>query len=496
MLRVVSCQGYAIDKSAVADPGAELQRHRRALTLRPYVPPAVSKGAFGNAAAAAGAPVPFFHETPTTLFVPRLYGEDNVAPAAEWTDAHCVQRWDPARVGAFSGQLRTLADGVSQQKACDAVLASLRDRGGAILSLYTGAGKTTCALYVAWRLGVKTAVVVHKDPLLEQWRDRCRAFLPGARVGLLRGEVTEVDPDAEITLCMLQSLLSPTRNHRGLEAFGLVILDEVHHLAAKVFSQIFRKLTRPYMLGLSATVQRKDRMDRCLGWFVGPVAFRAEMQAPQVVVQVRQHTTRVRPTLNKRQQLNFSKLVTDLTEEAARNAFLQQILHGCLSSKRSVLVLSDRRAHCVHLRETCARALPTIESVLLIGGDSKKRRKRGEPEPEAEAEARSTKHALYFGTYSLVAEGVDIPHLNTLVMATPRADVRQAVGRILRGGGGGGRRPLVVDVVDSVGPLQAQFRTRKRFYTQSDFKLHHHHHHQPEEEPEDTDEAKPVLAFI
>lgn len=455
---MLSCEGYRVAKTPTN--AAEVHAAKRALTLRPYVPPS----SVPTAMLWATEDVPFYRETANALFVPRRWGKARYGETA-WADGDRVVAWDADRGTTFAGALRVLADGTSQPAACEAVLHTLRREGGAILSLYTGAGKTTCALWIAWRLRRKTAVVVHKEPLMEQWCARIGTFLPDARVAILRGAVTRVDPDAEIVVCMLQSLLSSGRTHEGLAEIGLVILDEVHHLAARMFSHVFGKLTRPYTLGLSATVDRKDRLERSLEWFIGPVAFRAEMRAPQVRVRACMWSTNVTITLNRCQQIHFPQLITDLSEEAARNRFLVARVRACVDdpTRTGVLVLSDRRTHCERLRTAVDRP-----STLLIGGQKKKKPNNKEEEEEDDEETR-----LYFGTYGLVSEGVDIPHLDTLVLATPRADVRQSVGRILRGGGGGGHGgandPWVIDVVDRLGPLYAQFRKRQAFYRHSQF---------------------------
>lgn len=426
----LSVKGYRVPKTSLSE--SEARQLVKSLLVKPYSP--VDNGWIK--------PVGFFQETQDALYLPRHFAEQKYGRAA-WEDEEDIQHLGNF---PFTGSLRVLSDGTSQHEACAVTLRMLRDHGGCILSLYTGAGKTTCALWIARQMGLKTAVVVHKDPLMTQWKERIEQFLPGARVGTLRGDASTVRDDDDFTLCMIQSLLSPTRSHEGLSKFGLVILDEVHHVAARMFSRVFNKLSRPHMLGLSATVNRKDRLDSTFGWFIGPVSFKAELRDCDVNVRVVTHSTDVKVTLNKRQQVNFTQMITDLTQEESRNQLITDVL-GNLGQRRGVLVLSDRRDHCKLLHGMCNE-----DAMLLMGG----------------VKNTAELHRLYFGTYSLMSEGVDIPHLDTLVMATPRADVKQSVGRILRGSGS---NRLVVDIVDKLGPLFAQSRKRKQFYKASGFKL-------------------------
>jgi superfamily II DNA or RNA helicase len=170
---------------------------------------------------------------------------------------------------SFSG---TLMDELEQPQATDAVLKSLRETGGALLSLGTGCGKTTCACYIISQIKLKTVVLVHKDVLKTQWADRIAQFLPGARVSFVQGD--SADMSGDIVIAMLQTLVSPGREYDWSE-FGLVVVDECHHIAAETFNTAMRTLTCPYSLGLSATPNRKDGLTKVITWFLGPIAFQS-----------------------------------------------------------------------------------------------------------------------------------------------------------------------------------------------------------------------------
>ena len=175
----------------------------------------------------------------------------------------------------FKGTLRE-----SQESTCRTAIDALREKGGAILSLYTGYGKTCCALFIASMMNVRTAIVVHKTNLLDQWRDRIERFLPTARVGFVQGQRADYE-DKDIILLMLQTTI---RRDIDFTSVGLVIVDETHHVAAKVFSTIFSGLNRPYMLGLSATIERKDRLQHIIEWYIGPVAVNIALTVPETSV--------------------------------------------------------------------------------------------------------------------------------------------------------------------------------------------------------------------
>lgn len=439
----MACKKCALGAWGYRVPGAQFTREMAAaLTLRPYAPP--------DAGFARPPPIKLYERQPDgSVLVPARWGAGALGPVP-FDDAACVATCARLR---FDGALRD-TEHYSQASACDDALRALRAEGGCIMSLFTGAGKTTCALYIAAQLGVRTAIVVHKTPLLEQWRERAAQFLPDARVGVVREDAQEIE-GVDLVVCMLQTLVS-----RGapaaLRTVGLVVFDEVHHMAAAVFSRVFFGATRPWMLGLSATVERKDRMDQALAHFIGPVAVRVALRVEPGHVQVRWLTPELPlyrqpcPT-NAQGKVNFTALVQALVDDPQRNALIADEVYALAREGRQIVVMSDRRAHCAEL-QALFRARGGANDVLILGGTR---------DPPGDCD-------VIFSTYSYFAEGVDIPRLNTVLLASPRSDVRQACGRAMRGRADA-HRPLIVDVVDRWGSLRAQGAVRLRYYRDAGF---------------------------
>ena len=121
-------------------------------------------------------------------------------------------------------------------------------------------------------MGLKALVIVHKDFLLTQWRERIEQFLPDARVGLIKATKFDIK-HKDIVLASLQSLSMKSFDEDAFEEFGLVAADECHHLSAEVFSRALPKVTVPYMLGLSATLNRKDGLRKVFEWYLGGVVY-------------------------------------------------------------------------------------------------------------------------------------------------------------------------------------------------------------------------------
>lgn len=345
----------------------------------------------------------------------------------------------------------TLLEKLEQPKATTAVLDSLYTKGGALLSLGTGCGKTTCACYIISQLKMKTVVVVHKDVLRTQWAERIQQFLPGASISFVQGQ--SVDTSGDIVIAMLQTLVSPGR-HFDWSDCGLVIVDECHHIAAETFSTAMRTLACPYSLGLSATLERKDGLTKIIGWFLGPVAFQSRRQdmSHVSVEYVRYWCDRYSdtPPLNRFGTINFTQMITDLTEDDQRTSLIvEYVARIRQDTARIILILTHRREHCKQLASL-------IEGAVAFVGTTKKK--------------ATTDHQtapVVCATYSIASEGYDDPRLNTLILATPVSDVTQAMGRITRGISS--TPPAIVDIMDDYGVFYAQAAKRKKEYRTAGF---------------------------
>ena len=346
----------------------------------------------------------------------------------------------------FSGALRE-----TQQEASGKSLALLRAAPHAcILTLPCGYGKTVVALHVACALGRRTLVCVHKEFLLEQWAERIRQFLPGATVGRLQGRVAETDCD--FVVGMIQSLTQRDYGDALLDVFGTVVVDEAHHMAARVFSEIFYRLPARHVLGLTATPRRKDGCTPVLHLHMGPHSLVVEQRSEEevrVVVLPYAWPTRVLREIRPGETQRFK---TALSRDARRNALLVALCLRSVREGRCVICLADRVQHARDLLEGYARS-GGAGAALYVGGLKRSERQAAEEEGLA-----------LFGTFSMAKEGLDIPRLDTLVLASPASDLTQTVGRILRPCPSK-QPPLIYDVADDLTlPFVRQNQCRRGFY--------------------------------
>ena len=321
--------------------------------------------------------------------------------------------------------------------------------GRYMLGDFTVTHNTALALYVASVMKVKTLVVVHKQFLTDQWENRIETFVPFAKIGRLQRDMEDVH-DCDIVVGMLQSIAMREYDEDLLQDFGLVIFDEVHVVPAPVFSRALLRLCAPYMLGLSATPVRKDGLSKVINWFLGPIFYEHSLSGKSdVTVEI------VKCRLGRTLPMNIVAAINILCNMKHRNTLILKKAQYLVSLGHKVMIISERRSHCEALRNELASV--DIDGGLCYGGIN-----------NFELEISKEK-AVLLGTYSYVKEGFDLPTLDAMILATPRSDVVQACGRILRFQTS--LSPTIIDIVDEWIIGRAQSNKRRVYYEKSGFTL-------------------------
>jgi superfamily II DNA or RNA helicase len=445
----LTLHGYRISKSDVD----QLHQLKGRLTVRPYVPSVFVDARFVPR-------YPVYKETEHYMYLPKHFGIGEFGMYTETT--RDVAQTDDI-FWEFTGSLRD-----TQVEVVNSFLKPEPHDG--LICLQTGGGKTVCGLYIAAQLKLPTLVLVHNTFLRDQWIERIKAFLPNARIGLFQGETQQVE-DRDIVVGMLQTVSMKELPVETFKKIGFVIVDECHHIASEAFSQAVPKLTSKYMLGLSATPERKDRLMHVINWFLGPLLYKSDTSDkvdPGVFVEVYefdQGDEKFNEVIYNKQGVMFTSLmVNKLVDFEPRNRMLVDLLTDVYDDRdRQILVLSDRVEHTNTLFEMLPTHIKSESCILSRNVDSKTR-----------ADWCESKRIL-IATYQMCKEGFDQPTLNTLLMATPRPDVDQIVGRILRTEKTKRKiSPLILDVVDPA--FRRQFQERlslynKRNYTVEKMKL-------------------------
>jgi len=440
----LTIHGYRIRKEDVKD----LAQLKARLTVKPYVPSVFVEPRFVQK-------YPVFKESSEYLYVPKHFGIGEFGPYK--TTSRNANRTDDT-FWEFTGTLRD-----TQVEVVNSFLKPEPHDG--LICLHTGGGKTVCGLYIAAQLKLPTLVLVHNTFLRDQWVERIKAFLPNARVGIFQGEVQQVE-DRDIIVGMLQSICLKEIHADTFKNIGFVIADECHHIASEAFSQAVPKLTSKYMLGLSATPERKDRLMHVIHWFLGPLLYKSDTSDkvdPGVFVEVyefEEGDEKFNEIIYNKQGVMFTSLmINKLVDFEPRNRMIVELLTDVYDDdNRQILVLSDRVEHTNVLLEMLPAHIRENSCILSRNVDSKTR-----------SEWCETKRIL-IATYQMCKEGFDVPTLNTLVIATPRPDVDQIVGRILRVEKS--KRtisPLIIDVVDPA--FRRQFQERLSLYNKREYRV-------------------------
>lgn len=314
--------------------------------------------------------------------------------------------------------------------------------GGAILEAKTGAGKTVLGLETSRRLGLKTLVVVHTSVLLDQWLEEARKFFPHYRIGILQADKIDIK-NKDLVIGMLQSASMREYPRQVYEEFGTIVIDEVHKTGAPEFSKMLTKFIPKHYVGLSGTIERKDRAENVFIHGMGQVISgmnEIAVMTPQVyfidtgfvwVVQDQYGNV-----VDKPQNLDRlkNKFLEKIAQDKTRNEIIIRQTLKAVEAKRNILILSERVAH---VEELAARLKKLgVDAKCMVGTTSK-----GDRKLAASAQ-------VICATNQLIGTGFNEPRLDTLIFASPIQEVIQPVGRILRLMDGK-KTPLVLDLVDS-----------------------------------------------
>jgi superfamily II DNA or RNA helicase len=529
-------KGYTILKSEL--PIAKQIYIKEQLMIKPFV---------------MGSPIqveksyPAYRESDKKLYVPRYFGEKMFGPPKE------IKISEGTNINlTFNGSLRDY-----QSPVVNEYLEHVQNGGGGLLELYCAWGKTSASLYICCALKKKTLVIVHKEFLLNQWVERIQQFIPNARIGKIQGQIVDID-NKDIVLCMLQSLSMKDYPSSLFDSFGFTIIDEVHHISSETFSCALFKLVTKYMLGLSATMNRKDGTTNVFKMFLGEVVHKAERKN-EVNVEIRAVTFKTNdeefnePILDFRGKPQNSSMITKLCSYSYRTEFIIKLLtdfireknididtyqkHKSEMDKRNPICYLCEKNDNYLVKNTCCNqvkyCLPCIQNIKPIiniietNGKKKQVTERikcpdckkvlkyeqnyiinhhiqplekcqtivlahnlnvleyiynkficknlasvgyyigGMNEQELK---QSEKKQVILATFAIANEGLDIPTLNAEFLITPKTDIVQTVGRVLRAKHKYAD-PIIYDIIDSHDVFQNQWNKRKAYYKKNNYRI-------------------------
>ena len=407
---------------------------------------------------------PVYRENDKKIYIPRFFGIERygMPHRSEITKGESISLDFPKSLRDYQEKIVEIYMDYIKKPICN----GSNDFGnGGILEVPCGRGKTVMALKIISNVQKKTLIIVHKEFLMNQWIERIEEFLPGAKVGKIQGPTFDVE-GKDIVIGMLQTLYDRALPENAFDCFGLTIVDEVHRIGSEQFSKTLLRVVSPNMLGISATVDRKDKLTCVLYMFIGPKIYTEQRKDDDPVCVRSIEYISTDPEFNETEydfkgQAKYSTMISKLCDFGPRSDFIVKVLQDLVEESKTnndeaqIMVLAHNRSLLKYFYEAINHR--KFASVGFYVGGMKQKELQ-------ETEGKE----IVLATYAMAAEALDIKTLSILVMATPKTDITQSVGRILRVRHD---NPVVVDIVDHHDVFQNQWKQRKTFYRKCNYKI-------------------------
>jgi superfamily II DNA or RNA helicase len=357
----------------------------------------------------------------------------------EWVDATCSGR--TVDVG-FNGQLRE-----EQTDAADSMI----EYDNGVLSATTAFGKTVIGAKLISAKKVNTLILVHTQQLLEQWKERLNQFLTineelpadpvkkrgrkKARsiIGQLGGGKKNLS--GIIDIAVMQSLVKGDEVNEVVRDYGMIIVDECHHVPAFSFEQILKNVSAKFVYGLTATPVRQDGHHPIIFMHCGPVRYKvdAKEQAEKRPFEhyiIPRFTPFRKPVSQDEKEWSIGEIYSEISTSQLRNNLIIDDVISCVKEGRNPIILTERTAHVELIADQLSKVLPNV--IVLIGGMPARERKAA---LERLSGIPAKENIVIVATGRFVGEGFDEPRLDTLFLAMPvawKGTVQQYAGRLHR----------------------------------------------------------------
>lgn len=376
----------------------------------------------------------------------------------------------------FNGTLRE-----EQQPAADALL----EHNIGVLSATTAFGKTVVASYLIGARKTNTLVLVHTQSLMTQWQKSLEQFLniniappekPKGRgrrkawspVGVLGAEKNTLN--GVVDVAVMQSLVSEDEVKELVRNYGMIIVDECHHVSAVNFEKILKFANARYIYGLTATPTRQDGHHPIIFMQCGPIRYKVDAKS-QAEKRSFEHylVPRFTPYRCEEKDKNITETYKDLAENELRNSYIVNDIVKAVKSGRTPIVLTERREHVLKLKDMLIGYCQNI--ITLFGTSLQKERRETLEKLQA---IPDNELLIIIATGRYVGEGFDYPRLDTLFLALPiawKGKVAQYAGRLHRNYPGKSE-VQIYDYVDVHIPvLEKMYQKRLKGYSSIGYKM-------------------------
>lgn len=341
---------------------------------------------------------------------------------------------------------------------CQATEAILKYDHGVIVAS-PGFGKTVLGTYLIAERKCSTLIRVHRQPLLEQWRSQIGIFLnrDSKSIGQLGGGKRKLT--GQVDVAMIQSLSRKETVDDIVTEYGQVIIDECHHLPAVSFERVLSEVKARYVVGLTATPQRRDGHQPIIHMQIGPIRYRVDPRSQQAQCPFKYRLVVRETGFNLPEQesdMTIQELYGLLATNGQRNELIINDVLMAIEEGRSPILLTERKGHLENLHEQLKGFVKHI--VVLHGGRSVKERREVQ---EQLASIPIGEERLLLATGRYIGEGFDDARLDTLFLTLPvswKGTLIQYAGRLHPSK----HEVRIVDYVDSDIPMLTKMLEKRR----------------------------------
>lgn len=346
------------------------------------------------------------------------------------------------------------------------IVSELLKQDRVILEAKPGFGKTITALYCLTKRKQPILIIVHTRALLHQWKKTIETLFEMEKGDLgIIGE-NKLQSGKKITIASYQTLTRRDLNEIK-DKFGFVIIDECHHVPANTFSKVLKELPTKYVLGLTATAIRHDKLERLLTFYIGPIVKAIDSKNTSTIdsendsaVETKLITKRTNFKLDGKGS-EFNEIAAEIVSNVERNQLIIDDVTAAIKSNKKCLILTERVDHCDTLLKLLRENAKGIHATTVTGIITKKKRE------QLAQRIHQDRFQLIVATGKLIGEGFDWPELTHLFLVFPfswKGKIVQYIGRVQRKVDGK-ETAFVYDYIDYAVPmLRIMYFKRLRAY--------------------------------
>ena len=336
-----------------------------------------------------------------------------------------------------------------------------------VLCAATGFGKTVVGAKIISELKTNTLIIVNRNNLLEQWKERLSYFLDISKKDIGQIGASKENPNGKLDVASFQSLFKKDNVEELIKGYGLVIVDECHHVAAFSFENVLKLINAKHVYGLTATPTRKDGWHKIIYMQCGDIRVRVSHKQLKQNRQM-EHTVVVKKTnykyipIEEKDKIQISEILNNMCNNVFRNSMIIEDIKECVSEGRIPIVLTERVEHLKIIKE----GLNELNvPVVIYKGNMGKKQAREVQEILKEADDNN-KPRIILATSSSIGEGFDDSRLDTLFLTMPvswKGRIIQYVGRLHREHENK-EKVVVYDYLDNMKVLEKMYDRRLKGY--------------------------------